>query len=204
MNAVKASSFAVILGLLASCASTPPQNTTDVCSMFDERRNWYKAATRAEKRWDVPVHVSMAFIHQESSFQGRARPPRKKYLGFIPGPRPSTAFGYAQALDTTWNEYKQQAGRWNANRANFSDAVDFIGWYNSNSYRRNGIGRDDAYNLYLAYHEGHGGFSRGTYQNKGWLQDAARRVQSNSSQYQRQYQQCEARLGRNWFLRLFS
>jgi hypothetical protein len=193
--------LATVLQLVA-CASAPPQNTSNICSMFEERRSWYKAASKAEKRWGVPIPISMAFIQQESAYQGRARPARKKYLGFIPGPRPSSAFGYAQVLDSTWIDYKAAAGNWGARRTKFADAVDFIGWYNSNSYRTNGIGRDDAYSLYLAYHEGNGGFSRRTYANKAWLLDIASSVQANASLYDRQYQQCERELGRNWFMRM--
>jgi hypothetical protein len=193
----------LLLLLLTACASAP-RNTANICTLFEDRRSWYKAAMRSEARWNVPVPVSMAFIQQESGFQGRARPPRRMFLGFIPGPRPSNAFGYAQALDSTWNDYKATASNWGARRSSFEDAVDFIGWYNSNSYRINGIARDDAYSLYLAYHEGNGGFSRRTYADKAWLLDVAGKVQANTLVYERQFQQCERALGRNWLQRLFS
>jgi hypothetical protein len=201
---MKRFSVCISLALLTACASTPPQNTANVCSMFDERRSWYKAAMKSEKRWDVPMHVSMAFIEQESSFNAGAKPPRKKYFGFIPGRRPSSAYGYAQVLDGTWTEYKEAAGNWGARRNDFGDAVDFVGWYNNNSYQRNGIQRDDAYNLYLAYHEGNGGYRQGSYRSKAWLMDVAQTVQSNADTYHAQFQQCENKLGRNWFMRLFS
>lgn len=194
----------ISLTLLASCVASPPKNTSNICSMFEEKRSWYKAALKSQKRWGVPVYVSMAFIKQESSYNGGAKPPRKKYFGFIPGRRPSSAYGYAQVLDGTWTDYKEAAGNWGARRNNFGDAVDFVGWYNNTSYRRNNLQRDDAYNLYLAYHEGHGGFSRGSYLNKTWLTNVARTVQNNSNRYQAQFQRCEADLGKNWFMRLFT
>ena len=43
------------------------------------------------------------------------------------------------------------------------DALDFIGWYNHTSNKRLGISKSDAYNLYLAYYSGHGGYARGTW-----------------------------------------
>lgn len=193
----------LMLVFLASCASPPPQNTSNICSMFEERRGWYKAAVKSEKRWNVPIYVSMAIIGQESSFQSRAQPPRRMYFGFIPGRRPSSAFGFAQVLDETWTDYKEEAGNWGARRSNFDDAIDFVGWYSDKSSRRNGIRRDDSYNLYLAYHEGNGGYARRTYASKPWLIDASRNVQANANMYQAQYQQCERELGRNWFMRLF-
>lgn len=193
----------LILLLLNACASAPPENTANICSMFEDRRSWYKAATRTEKRWGTPVYVSMAIMEQESSFNARARPERTRLLGFIPWLRPSSAYGYAQVLDETWSEYKASAPNWGARRSSFKDAMDFVGWYTNTSVRSNRIARNDAYNLYLAYHEGNGGWSRGTYRNKGWLMDVARNVQNTSNLYQNQYQRCERELGRNWFMRLF-
>jgi len=193
----------LILLLLNACASAPPDNTANICSMFEDRRSWYKAASRAEDRWGTPVYISMAIIEQESSFNARARPERRQLLGFIPWFRPSSAYGYAQVLDETWDEYKSNAPNWDARRSNFSDAMDFVGWYTNSSVRRNSIPRTDAYNLYLAYHEGNGGWARGTYRNKGWLMDVARNVQNTANVYQSQYQSCERDLSRNWFMRLF-
>ena len=189
--------------LLIACAS-PPQNTGNICNLFDDKRNWFRAARQAEERWGVPIPVSMAFIQQESGFAGRARPARKKILGFIPGPRPSSAFGFAQAQDSTWDDYRKMSGNGIARRSNFADAVDFVAWYNHNSYRINNIAKDDAYNLYLAYHEGNTGFKRGSYQGKAWLIDVARKVQVNTIVYDLQFQQCERELGKNWVERLFS
>ena len=188
--------------LLSGCATTQPSNHANICDIFAENRSWYRAAIRAEKRWQVPPPVTMAFIYQESAFQARARPERTRLLGIIPWKRPSSARGYAQALDGTWSEYRQATGNWRARRSNFADATDFIGWYNHHSQRRNRIPPTDARNLYLAYHEGHGGYARGTYRNKPRLLNTANRVQQNANRYQRQYDQCEKELSRGWLRRL--
>lgn len=189
---------------LAGCASSPPRDTANLCNLFEERRSWFRAARSAEQRWQVPLPVMLAFIQQESGFRARVRPPRTRILGFIPGPRPSDALGYAQALEGTWDDYRRDSGNRRARRSNFADAVDFVGWYNHNSNRINGIARDDAYSLYLAYHEGNGGFSRRSYADKQWLLDTAARVQDTASLYESQIRQCERELGRNWLQRLFS
>jgi len=159
--------------------------------MFDEKRRWHKAAKRSKEKWGVPIHVTMAFIHQESKFKSKIKPPRSKILWIFPGPRPSSAFGYAQALKGTWKQYQQEAGGRFADRDNFSDAVDFIGWYNNKSYKVNGIERGDAYHLYLAYHEGHGGFNRRSFKNKQWLKDVAKKVSRKAQLYKRQYKACD-------------
>ena len=56
--------------IMNACVSnSPPSTTTDVCEIFKERYSWYKAAKKTEKRWKIPVSVSMAIIKQESSFR---------------------------------------------------------------------------------------------------------------------------------------
>ena len=141
----------------------------------------------------------MAIMHQESRFQSKAKPPRKKLLGFIPGPRPSDAYGYSQAKDDTWDWYIKSSGNYGADRDDFTDAIDFIGWYNNTSQKRCKIKPDDPYHLYLAYHEGHGGFNRRSFKNKQWLKDVARKVSSRSRQYGVQLARCEESLKKSWW-----
>lgn len=179
--------------LLVGCTTSPPSNVNDICYIFEEKDDWYEDAAKSRKQWGSPISVMMAILHQESRFVAKAKPSRKKIFGFIPGPRPSDAYGYSQAKDSTWEAYKLSAGRYGADRDDFADAVDFVGWYNYQSYRRNGIARDDAYRLYLAYHEGHGGYSRGSYRGKDWLLGVARKVERRANKYYTQLSGCEQR-----------
>ena len=133
----------------------------------------------------------LAIIHQESAFQADARPPRTWYLGFIPGPRPSSAHGYSQALDGTWDDYIAATGNHGAERDRFDDAVDFIGWYVSETARRNGVAKHDVYHQYLAYHEGQGGFAKRSYRSKPWLMERARQVSRQAARYRAQLGRCE-------------
>jgi len=190
--------------VLSSCLSSQPQNITNVCEIFAERRNWYQAAHDSEERWRVPIAVNMAFIYQESSFRARAKPERNRFLWVLPGPRQSSAFGYAQALDSTWNDYESTSGNSRASRSNFADAIDFVAWYNANSSLTNNIASSDARNLYFAYHEGNGGYQRRTYLDKPWLLDVANRVQEKSEIFSRQLSSCRRDLEKNWFQRLLS
>jgi len=186
--------------LLAACATSPPSDVDNLCSIFTEKSDWYDEASDARDNWGSPISVMMAIMHQESRFQGKAKPPRSRIFGFIPGPRPSDAFGYSQAKKSTWKEYKRSAGNYGADRDDFGDAIDFIGWYNQQSRRRSGIATSDAYRLYLAYHEGHGGYNRRSYRGKSWLGDVARRVERRAGSYQRQLSSCEERLRKKgWF-----
>lgn len=195
--------LALAAALLAGCTTAPPQNAANLCSIFTEKRGWYKDARKSAKRWKGDIATMMAIIHQESSFKARAKPPRKRYLWVIPGPRPASAYGYAQAIDETWALYQKASGRGGADRNDFDDAIDFVGWYNNQSWRRNRIKRDDAYHLYIAYHEGHGGFEQRTHRKKQWLKDVATKVAARATTYRKQLKTCEKRLNRSWLGRLF-
>ena len=125
---------------------------------------------------------------------GDARTPKKYTLGFIPAGRVSSAFGYAQAIDGTWDWYKKDTGRRFASRTDFDDATDFIGWYMNETVKRNGIPLNDAYRQYLAYHEGHTGYKRGTYNAKAFLLRAANEVRNMEARYRGQLQTCSGTL----------
>ena len=191
--------FFILIFILQSCATKPPENPDNICLIFQEKRSWYKAAIRSEKRWKIPPYVLISFVHQESSFKSDARPEREKILGVIPWFRPSTAVGYSQALTKTWDDYKDETGNARANRKNFSDSADFIGWYVSKGYYQ-GFEKTDARSLYLAYHEGYGGFEKKSYRKKQWLIKVADRVQARSTKYQKQYWGCAKELKKKKFI----
>lgn len=175
---------------LSGCSSTvPPSNSLDLCSVFREKPSWYRAAKKSEKQWGTPVQIQMAIMYQESSFRHNVRPPRPYFL-FIPLPRNSSAYGYAQAQDGTWEEYLDETSGWFRSRDNFADAIDFIGWYTNKSRRVNGVSLWRADLLYLNYHDGMGGYRRGTHKSKPWLLNTAKTVESRASNYGEQLRRC--------------
>ena len=191
MCKVRISFFLLLFSqFLIGCASTPPSNVNNLCSVFRENPHWHKDARSAEQRWKVPVHVQMAIIHQESKFNAVATPPRTKLFSIIPWRRPSSAHGYAQALHSTWKDYQHQRGGYWVSRENFSDAVDFIGWYANAARIRAHIPQNNAYALYLAYHEGIGGYLHKSYLRKPWLINVAKKVQLRSEIYAAQTRSC--------------
>lgn len=183
-----------VIGLVASCGAggkaTAPRNLDNACALAAERPAYFRAMQQTERRWGVPVHVQMATIHQESKFVGDARTPHQYALGIIPLGRQSSAYGYSQALDGTWEEYVRETGNRRARRDNIKDATDFMGWYMNGSAAGLGIPKQDAASQYLAYHEGRGGFARGTHRQKAWLMQVAANVGNRSEAYRRQLIAC--------------
>lgn len=182
--------FAVLL-LLAGCGSVP-HSINNACAVFEQRdglfNNWQRAAEKSSRRYGVPVSVLMATIYVESGFKHNARPPRRWILGIIPWKRPSSAYGYSQALNGTWSRYKRETGHYFAKRTDFDDAVDFVGWYHRKTHERNGIALNDPYRLYLAYHDGNEAYARGRI--SGSARSAAKRFAKITYTYARQLRGC--------------
>jgi len=188
------------LAWLGGCAifggsgDAPPDKPSNACAIFSEKDDWYPAIRKSADRWGVPIALQLAFIKQESGFDAEAQPPRRKFLGLIPTTRPSSAYGYSQALDGTWEGYIRATGNRGADRDDFDDATDFIGWYCHISHQKLGIAKHDAYNQYLAYHEGQGGYSRRSYASKDWLLKVARKVETQTQRYGEQLIGCVVEL----------
>ena len=185
--------FLAIL-MLGGCAVSPPRNTENACDMLAEKPGWFDAVKDASDSWDVSEGLILSFIRQESSFVADAKPPRTKILWVLPGPRASSAYGYPQAKDGTWGDYRRDTRSYLAKRDNFRDATDFVGWYVDRAYRIAGIPKSDAYKHYLAYHEGVGGFERGTFKSKRWLIGVAGRVDQMAKTYDSQLGGCRDKL----------
>ena len=196
--------FASILFIfIVACTSNQQINSANSCIIFDEKKNWYKSTKKSYNKWSTPIAFQLAVIKQESSFTQFAKPKRKKSFGIVPWSRPSTAFGFAQVTNPTWNWYKTKTGNRNASRANFSDVTDFIGWYTTQSEKMIGISKSDYYNQYLAYHEGQSGWKKQTYKSKDWLIEVAKNVESNTKLYTKQLKECESKLNKKGLFGIF-
>ena len=193
---MKYSTILLAVLILAACSggrSDPPRNLDNACSMLKERKGWSKDLKAMERKWGGPREVILATIYHESRFVAKARTPRKYSLGVIPMGRQSSAYGYSQALDGTWDWYKRETGKRLARRDRFGDAVDFMGWYMTVTQKKTGVAKSDAFNQYLAYHQGHTGYNRGSYKGKTWLVNVASKVRERAAMYGNQLATCRRR-----------
>ncbi|MEL7253360.1 MAG: transglycosylase SLT domain-containing protein [Pseudomonadota bacterium] len=184
----------ILVILVASCGGRggdlPSKSLDNACTILDQKPHYHRAMRQAERKWGVPIPVQMATIYQESKFVSDARTPFRWTLGVIPMGRISSAYGYSQALDGTWEEYKEDTRSRGARRNDIRDATDFIGWYMAETNERLGISMHDTRNQYLAYHEGRGGYKRGSYRSKPWLMGVADKTAARADTYAAQLRSC--------------
>ena len=175
--------------LFISACSSIPKNASNSCSIFEEKYLWYKHAKKSEKKWGTPVYLQLAIIKMESSFDWLAKPPRQKLFKVVPYKRPSTSFGYSQAVKGTWKQYKDETGNKFATRTRFKDSVDFIGWYTSKTEKILNVSKNDSFKQYIAYHEGWGNFKN--YKRNKKVINLAKRVEKQSNIYRQQLLECK-------------
>ena len=190
--------FLILLIIFITGCSSIPQNTSNSCSIFNERYLWYKHAKKTEQKWGTPIYIQLAIIKMESDFDWLAKPPRQKLFKIIPFKRPSSSFGYSQAVKGTWEQYKNETGNKLATRTRFKDSVDFIGWYTDKTESLLKISKKDAFRQYLAYHEGWGGYK--DYKNNQKVIVLAKKVEKQSNKYKAQLQDCQKRLNKNKYI----
>ena len=190
--------FFLILLLIISACSSIPKNTSNSCSIFNERYLWYKYAKKTEEKWGTPIYIQLATIKMESDFDWLAKPDRQKIFKVIPYKRPSSSFGYSQAVKKTWEQYKKETNNKFASRARFKDSVDFIGWYTDKTEQILKISKKDVYRQYLAYHEGWGNYKN--YKNNQKVIILAKKVTIQANEYRKQLNKCQKKLNRNKYI----
>ncbi len=197
MTSLKNKFFFIFFFLLIGCSSIP-NNTADSCSIFNERYLWFKHTKKVEEKWGTPIYVQLAIIKMESDFDWLAKPARQKIFKVIPFKRPSSSFGYSQAVIGTWEQYKKETGNKFATRIRFKDSVDFIGWYTNKTEKILKIAKNNVFKQYIAYHEGWGNY-RYYKKNKKVIR-LAKKVERQSNIYKKQLLKCKNVLKRNKYI----
>jgi len=188
-----------IFFLIISCSSVPkyPQNA---CKIFGENYLWYKSIKKSSETYRVPIHIILAFVKKESGFNRWAKPKRTKLFKIIPYKRPSSSFGYSQAVKKTWELYKNETNNPLALRARFKDSVMFIGWYINKTKKINKVPVNDPYRQYLNYYLGWGSYSKKAYKNDQKAIIYAKSVEKIAKNYKRQLKECQKNLNNKYII----
>ena len=197
MKILTINSLFIVLFFISACSSIP-SNTANSCSIFNERYLWFKHVNKSKKKWGTPIYLQLAIIKMESDFDWLAKPPRQKLFKVIPYKRPSSSFGYSQAVNGTWEQYKKETENKLAVRTRFKDSVDFIGWYTNRSSAILKISKTDAFKQYVAYHEGWGGFKN--YKDNKKIINLAKKVEKQSNIYKKQLLECQSKFNKNKYI----
>ena len=191
--------YFLIFFFIASCSSVPkyPQNA---CKIFGENYLWYKSAKKSSKKYGAPIYIILAFVNKESGFNRWAKPKRTKLFKIIPYKRPSSSFGYSQAVKKTWELYKKETNNPLALRTRFKDSVMFIGWYMSKTNTINKIPLNDSYRQYLNYYLGWGNYAKKVYKIDKKAIIFAKSVEKQSKIYKSQLTECQKNLNKKYII----
>ena len=191
--------YLIIFFLLASCSSVPkyPQNA---CKIFGQKYLWYKSVKKSSETYGAPIHIILAFVNKESGFNRWAKPKRNKLFKIIPYKRPSSSFGYSQAVNKTWELYKKETDNALALRTRFRDSVLFIGWYVKKTNEINKIPLNDSYRQYLNYYLGWGGYAKKVYKTDKKAIIFAKSVEKQSKIYRNQLRECQKGLNKKYII----
>ena len=189
----------IIFFFIISCSSIPkyPQNA---CKIFGQNYLWYKSAKKSSEIYGAPIHIILAFVNKESGFDRWAKPKRTKLFKIIPYKRPSSSFGYSQAVKKTWELYKTETGNTLALRTRFKDSVMFIGWYINKTNKINKIPLSDPYRQYLNYYLGWGNYAKKVYTTDKKAIIFAKSVEKQSKIYKSQLRECQKNLDRKKYI----
>ena len=192
--------FLVFLFFIITSCSSVPKYAQNACKIFGENYFWYKSAKKSSDTYGAPIHIILAFVKKESSFNRWAKPKRTKLFKIIPYKRPSSSFGYSQAVKKTWELYKNETNNPLALRTRFKDSVMFIGWYIKKTNTINKIPMNDSYRQYLNYYLGWGSYAKGAYKTDKKAIIFAKSVQKQSNIYKNQLRDCQKNLDKNKYI----
>lgn len=148
-----------------------------ICSVLKQHPAWLQAVQDTAKQWGIPANVQLAIVKEESDFQANAKNPE------------STATGFAQVIDKSWDAYETATDH-QYSRNDFRAAIGYIGWYAAQVQKYAKVNPSNAFGLYLAYHEGIGGYHHLATHPKPDVTRLAQNVAENAQLYSQQLVTC--------------
>ena len=184
---------------LISCSSVP-KYPSNACKIFEEKYFYLKHTRAASKKWGVPISSILAVINMESGFKRFAKPKRTKIFKIIPYRRPSSSFGFSQAIKSSWELYKKENNKPFSLRSNYKHSTDFVAWFFYKSNQINNIPLNDIKKLYLSYYLGWGNYKNKTYRTDQKAILLAKKVQQQADKYRLQLKKCQKKVNRKKYL----
>ena len=197
---IRKTNFYLLILLFATACSSVPKYPQNACKIFGQKYLWYKSAKKSSDTYGAPIHIILAFVNKESGFNRWAKPKRNKLFKIIPYKRPSSSFGYSQAVKKTWELYKTETNNPLALRTRFKDSVFFIGWYINKTNKINKIPHGDSYRQYLNYYLGWGDYKKKVYKTDKKAVIFAKNVERQSSIYKTQLKECKKTLDKRKYI----
>ena len=191
--------YIIIFFFLVSCSSVP-KYPSNACKIFGEKYLWYKHVKKSSQTYGALPHIILAFVNKESGFNRWAKPKRTKLFKIVPYKRPSSSFGYSQAIKKTWELYKTETGNSLALRTRFKDSVMFIGWYMHKTKKINKIPLNDSNRQYLNYYLGWGNYAKNVYKTDKKAIIFAKSVEKQSKIYKNQLKESQKSLDRKKYV----
>ena len=135
---------------MTGCSDKPNLKGVDLknaCQLLTHNKNWVSSLKQAKEKWGIPPSYALAIIYYESTFDPNTNP------------HGSSAYGYAQVIDTTWRNY-EIATKHHAKRTNFDDSVLFLGWYFNHIKDQFDLNWNNPRRLYMSYITDEGAYIR--------------------------------------------
>ena len=191
--------YSIIFFFLVSCSSVPkyPQNA---CKIFGEKYFYLKYTRAASKKWGVPISSILAVINKESGFRRFAKPKRTKLFKIIPYRRPSSSLGFSQAVNKTWNLYKEENKKSTALRISYKSSSDFVAWYFWKTNKINKVSLNNTRDLYLNYYLGWTAYKNKAYRTDKKAIIFAKSVEKQAKIYKNQLQECKSILNKSYII----
>ena len=184
---------------LVSCSSVP-KHPSNACKIFEEKYFYLKHTRAASKKWGVPISSILAVINMESGFKRFAKPKRTKIFKIIPYRRPSSSFGFSQAIKNSWELYRKENNKPLALRTSMKSSSDFVGWYFYKSNQINNIPLNDIFLNYINYYLGWSNYKNKTYRTDQKAILLAKKVQQQADKYRLQLKKCQKKLNRKKYI----
>jgi len=181
----------LLFSLLTGCSQQqPPQ----LCTLLQREHVWSQYQHHTKNK----LSTILAIIQHESGFRSNARPVKSWLVpGLIPWEHHSSAYGFSQAIASTWQEFKAENPGLHQRESYYSSVL-FIDWYLSKYKKYIPVNkRNHPYELYLLYHEGPTAYQQ-THRISKATKNYAAKVAATARKFEGELKTCHLQWQNEW------